>query len=341
MLTRARKVDGQPTVASRWLSRLETLTGKQALGRTPWADWHEALDRPDRITPCAAPAPRPPVETRPHELSVTQVETWMSDPYALYASKILRLKPLDPLDADPGAAERGTFIHQALDMFLKAHPRDIPRDAAERLEAYGRKAFGQILSRPSVWAFWWPRFQKVVDWFIETERARRKVAFTIGTEITGTKTFKGATGPFTLKAKADRIDRLIDGGIAIIDYKTGTVPTKRKREAGYAPQLPLETVLAASGAFPDVAPEIVHELAFWRLTGGDPAGEISYIPSEDIDRLADQALNGVLGLVEKFDDPETPYLSQPRPEYAGYGDYDHLARVKEWQGRDDGPEKKS
>jgi ATP-dependent helicase/nuclease subunit B len=137
-----------------------------------------------------------------------------------------------------------------------------------------------------------------------------------------------------LTATADRIDRLLNGGLAIIDYKTGVTPTKKKREAGYAPQLPLETVLAASGSFKDVPPELVHELAYWRLTGGEPAGEITPVPPEDIDRLADQALNGLLALVANFHDPQTPYLSQPRPDYAGYGDYDHLARVKEWQGRE-------
>jgi ATP-dependent helicase/nuclease subunit B len=334
VLTRARKVDGQPTVPSRWLSRLETLLGDTRLDRGSWAAWHESLDRPAKVTPTPPPAPRPPVEARPRKLSVTQVETWMSDPYALYAAKILRLRPLDPLDADPGAAERGIFIHHALDMFLNAHPRDLPKDAAERLEAYGRKAFGEALSRPSVWAFWWPRFQKVVEWFVEAERDRRRHAVTLATEVHGEKTLDDPSGPFVLTATADRIDRLLNGGLAIIDYKTGVTPTKKKREAGYAPQLPLETVLAASGSFKDVPPELVHELAYWRLTGGEPAGEITPVPPEDIDRLADQALNGLLALVANFHDPQTPYLSQPRPDYAGYGDYDHLARVKEWQGRE-------
>ena len=319
---------------SRWLSRLETLLDKHALDHGAWGAWHDALDRPAKVMPALPPTPRPPVEARPRALSVTEVETWMSDPYALYAAKILRLKPLDPLDADPGAAERGTFIHRALDMFLTAHPRDLPRDAIERLEAYGRKAFGEALSRPSVWAFWWPRYQKVVEWFVETERERRRHALTLATEVKGSKTLTDPSGPFVLTAKADRIDRLLDGGLAIIDYKTGGIPSKKKYESGYAPQLPLEAVLASSGVFPNVPPELVHELAFWRLSGGEPAGEIKPIPAEDIDTLADQALNGLLALVANFHDPRTPYLSQPRPDYAGYGDYDHLARVKEWQGRE-------
>ena len=39
----------------------------------------------------------------------------------------------------------------------------------------------------------------------------------------------------------------------------------------------------------------------------------------------------MLILLEQFARPETPYLSRPYPKFAkAFGDYDHLARVKEW-----------
>jgi hypothetical protein len=34
---------------------------------------------------------------------VTRIETWMRDPYDLYAERILKLTALDDLDSDPGA----------------------------------------------------------------------------------------------------------------------------------------------------------------------------------------------------------------------------------------------
>ena len=74
-----------------------------------WLDWQAKLDRPAAVRPIAPPAPCPPVAARPRTLSVTEIETWRRDPYAIYARHILRLKPLDPLDAEPGAAERGTL----------------------------------------------------------------------------------------------------------------------------------------------------------------------------------------------------------------------------------------
>jgi ATP-dependent helicase/nuclease subunit B len=92
---------------------------------------------------------------------VTRIEIWMRDPYAIYARHVLGLEALEPLDADPGAAERGTFIHHALDAFLKACPEELPEDAYERLLALGRAAFGAALERPRVRALWWPRFERV------------------------------------------------------------------------------------------------------------------------------------------------------------------------------------
>ncbi|WP_163364278.1 PD-(D/E)XK nuclease family protein, partial [Klebsiella aerogenes] len=67
------------------------------------------------------PRPRPPVEARPRELPVTGVEQWVRDPYATYARRILRLRPLDRPDAPVEAMARGTAIHAAFERFAKEH----------------------------------------------------------------------------------------------------------------------------------------------------------------------------------------------------------------------------
>src|SRR5690606_20223386 len=126
VLTRAAKVDGTPTVPSRWLARLDAVLGSRALPAHPALAWFGALDTPDAVRPVSRPAPRPPVAVRPRRLSVTQIQTWMRDPYAIYARHILRLKALDPIDADPGAADKGTIIHAVLDRFLNAYPDRLP-----------------------------------------------------------------------------------------------------------------------------------------------------------------------------------------------------------------------
>jgi ATP-dependent helicase/nuclease subunit B len=298
--------------------------------QSKWLAWQERLDAPIDPIQVKAPAPCPPVVARPRQLSVTQIEALVRDPYSVYARHILRLKALDPIDADPGAMERGTLIHRALDDFLKAHPEQLPADALDRLLAIGRKAFAETLTHPGIAAFWWPRFERIAAWFIATERERRRVATAVLAEIAGKLQIDAPAGPFTVTAIADRIERLAAGGLVVVDYKTGTPPTKRDVASGFAPQLPLEGVIAEAGGFAGLDSRRVEALEFWRLSGGVPPGEVCPA-AEDGPGVLAAARNGLSALVSAFDDPTTPYLSRPFGDRdARTPDYDHLARVKEW-----------
>jgi ATP-dependent helicase/nuclease subunit B len=339
VLTRADRIEGTPTRPSRWLLRLETVLRAAGLDRylpslgAP-VSWQTQLDDPGHPPrPIEPPAPRPPVAARPRSLAVTDVETWMRDPYGLYARKILRLRALDPLDADPGAAERGEFIHRALDDFVRRFPDALPDEAEATLLALGREAFGAALERPGVRAFWWPRFERIARWFLVKEAERRPLLSASRTELKGRLSLEGGAAPFELIAKADRIDRRRDGGLAILDYKTGTVPDAQDVALGFSPQLPLEAAMAAAGGFAGIDAAPVTELAFWRLSGGDPAGEVKPVAKDAaaLGALAAEALAGLRELVRRFDDRATPYRAVPRPERAPrYSDYAHLARIKEW-----------
>ena len=337
-LTRARRIEGTPTIPSRWLARLDALLAAGTGGgpalramEPVLLAWWAALDRPAGPPgPWPAPAPRPPVAARPRRLSVTRVETWIADPYSVYARDILRLRPLDPVDADPSAAERGSVIHRILDAFVREHPDALPADAEERLLALGRAGFEAAGARPGVLAFWWPRFERIARWLVTEERKRRPAALPLATEVDGALDLDAPAGPFRLTAKADRIDATEAGGLEIIDYKTGAVPSKKHVGDGRRPQLSLEAAIAAAGGFEGVAAAPVAALAYWRLSGAESAGEITAIGG-DAEALARDALAGLQALVARFDDPATPYRPVPRPALAPrWNDYAHLARHKEW-----------
>jgi ATP-dependent helicase/nuclease subunit B len=240
---------------------------------------------------------------------------------------VLRLRALDPLDQDPGAAERGSAVHRALHRFVCEFPEVLPAAALDRLLAIGRAEFGALLDRPGFRAFWWPWFERVARQFIAVERRRRGDWTPLRTEVHGRLELAAAAGPFTLTAIADRIDRGRDGALDVIDYKTGAVPSSREVALGLAPQLPLEAALARAGGFADVPACDEVQTGYWplRRDAGGPK------PLHDAARLADAAMAGLQALIAAFDAAETPYLCCPRPSQAPrFNDYELLARRPEW-----------
>jgi ATP-dependent helicase/nuclease subunit B len=335
IVTRSLKQDGAPTVPSRWLMRLENMLkgfgheGLLARG-DPYLEWARAMDAPRLYAPLKEPEPRPPVEARPRQISVTEVERWIRDPYGLYARRILSLEPLDPIDADASAMDRGNIIHNALEAFIDEYPIDLPDMPLDRLIEIGRKTFEAQSAQPDIWLFWWPRFEAIADWFIKREQSRRPGTMPLAWEVRGQMSFEAPAGPFTLTAKADRFDRFEDGRAGLYDYKTGTAPTNKLVSSGLAPQLPLEALMVGEGGFEGIAKPDLCEVAFLELKGGDPAGK-TVLVTEDLNELILRTQEGLRARIALFDDADTPYRSRVRPMFdAQVGPYDHLARVKEW-----------
>ena len=347
LLTRAEREGGAPTVPSRWLARLDALFGYDPesgaappeyiqRGRRTWLAWAEQLDQTDEYRPWPAPSPRPPVAARPTTLSVSRIEQWRRDPYGLYARRILDLEPLDPLEQELGAAERGSRLHDALDEFLKTYPSGrLPPDALALFEAMGERHLQTVLAAPAERAFWWPRFKKLAAWFVKTENDRRAA----GTRLLASES-KGAVtlGPLTVEARADRIDEIEPGGWEIIDYKTGRVPSPRELEKLFAPQLLLEAVIAGHGHFDKVKgpPRTVH-LSYWQANGLGDGGAVKEIKDSDV--LIPQMMALVQRMAEHFANPATPYEPSLWPEFGPhFNDYEHLERTAEWSSTGGGTE---
>jgi ATP-dependent helicase/nuclease subunit B len=343
ILTRSLKDGGAQTVASRWLMRLENmLAGLDASelleSDTPWLAWARGLDMPEDYAPVSEPRPTPPVEARPRSLSVTEIETWLRDPYAIYARHVLGLRDLDPLDAPVGAATRGTVVHRALERFVAAHTEGVSGDDLDALIEEGRKAFEEEGVSAEVLAFWLPRFARLSRWFIDFEIEQRAEARPQGLEVKGKMIFDGPAGPFELKARADRIDLFTDGSAGLYDYKTGQVPSGAQVKALLAPQLPLEAMMVLAGGFEGIGKPQVREIAHLQVSGGKVPGRVIG-HNKDIEDLAERASEALENFIATYDDPAMPYRSRILPMFeASEGSYDHLARVKEWSvyGAEDG-----
>lgn len=339
-LTYPAKRGGAPTVVSRFVQRLAAVAGaplwEQALGRGErYRDLCRSLDAPAvPPRPIARPAPRPPLAARPVSLSVTDIEHWLRDPYTIYAKHILKLPRLDPVDDRVGAAERGSIIHGAIGDFARAYADVLPDDPYGELLRFGERHFAPLKDFPEARAFWWPRYERIARWFVDFESRRRANIAAAHAEIRGELPIATGSRAFRLTGRADRIERLVDGGYAILDFKTGAPPSNKQVQIGIAPQLTLEAAMLRNGGFPGLSGGgSIAELLYVRLDGGNPAGRECAVKFKDrsLDAAADEALERLKTLVVRFEDEATPYRALVLSMWSHrYGAYDDLARVKEW-----------
>ena len=339
-LSRAVKVDGVPTVPSRWLQRLNALAeaakaAPSIAPKQPFAEWARARDAAPSFAPADPPRPSPPVEARPRRHSVTRIEKWIANPYEIFAHHVLKLEALKPLGELPDNAMRGQIVHHALHQFALRHPDSLPDDIAGELIESADKLFAALGGSPRVEAFWRPGFARFARWFAGTEPARRNGVVRVAAEVDGELELAVERG-FRLSVRADRIDLCGDGSVVLYDYKTGRVPTVKQVEGLFAPQLPLEAAIVRSGGFVPLGAREVRGMRYIRVSGRGDGGEEQPAAKAAAGVLAEKALADLTRLIARFDRADMPYEAKRRPGTAfdriyDYDDYAHLARLAEWE----------
>jgi ATP-dependent helicase/nuclease subunit B len=332
LVTRARRDARAPTVASRFWLRLEAMTG--GIARAPeYRRWTTAIDRPAKLLPADRPRPSPPVADRPDKLAVTRLDRLKADPYAFYAQEMLKLSSLDPVDAEPSPAWRGTAVHTVLEKWAKEDRCD-PSKLAARAEAM----LDGIAAHPVLRALWAPRLREAINWIADEMLALMADG---RTPILAEEFGKAILDGITLYGKVDRIDWLADGSLAIIDYKTGMPPATKQVAAGFAMQLGLLGLIAERGGFEGIK-GTAGAFEYWSLAQKDgqlgfvsPAtGKRSGLDPADFTELARRNFQEAAA---KWLTGEEPFVARLHPELAPYGDYDQLMRLDEWYGRQEGP----
>jgi ATP-dependent helicase/nuclease subunit B len=337
LITRARRGSGGPAVASRFWLRLKAMAGPQWKSAQRYAMLAQAMDAPGAHRPAERPAPAPPVSVRPKLIPVTDVDRLKADPFAFYAKRVLRLTRLDPVDADAGPAWRGTAVHDILQRWAEAGTLD-PADLEER----ARAMFDQPEVHPLLKALWQPRLIEAIRWIAaEVVKDKAEGRTILAVEREGRADIAGVT----LMGKADRIDRLADGRIGIIDYKTGKPPSARQVKAGFSLQLGLLGIIAEMGGFDGLGSQPkAGDFEYWSLAKKgdqfgyrerpvDPLGKRDKIVTDQFTAHAHEHFEE---LANAFLLGTAPFRAEMNPEVANYGDYDQLMRLEEWYGRDDG-----
>lgn len=346
ILTRSARAGDAPALASRWLQRLKTFAGKEPVammarrGRD-LLHWARALDSAAPVPFASRPEPKPPLLVRPTRFSVTEIETLRRDPYAVYAKRVLGLAALEPLLRDPGAAERGTLFHDIVHAFALSGVDPDADEARDRLLGIGRAEFDKLELPSDIDAIWWPRFVRMAGNFILWERSRPRGVQSRLAEARAEATPVGVTGS-TLSGRADRIDLRAAGVADILDFKTGSSPSKAQSHTLLAPQLALEGALLLRGAFADAGVRVPAELAHVRMKPNGEVIEESILEynrqPKSAEALSGEAWKRLEQLLSYHGNETNGYLSRALPFREGdmAGDYDHLARVLEWSAGGDG-----
>ena len=326
---------GGPVIPSRFVLRVKALLGEQAERHVETEALRLArmIDDGAPVPAHPRPQPMPSAEQRRVDLSVTGLDRLRGDPYEFYANAVLGLSRLDALDAEPSAAWKGEVAHLVMERWHRAG------EPVDGLHPIAQQVLVEKNAHPLMRALWWPRLSAALDTFRDLVLAHkthgRRV---IATEAKGGMDYRG----IKVHGRADRIDRLADGKLAVVDYKTGSPPTTRRVEEGFALQLGLVAMIAEAGGFKDLDDKVIHGEAqafeYWSMAKNkdgigytttplkEGSKRTGVLPDEFMPHTEDY-LNDAL---DRWILGTEPFTARLNPELGSYADYDQLMRLDEW-----------
>jgi len=174
-------------------------------------------------------------------------------PFRAFANHRLSARALPEPSYHLNAAQRGTVLHSALEhlwdslnssatllerdnLTLQNDISDAVRNALKPLETQRRDLFGDVYTATET-----RRLKRLLELWIKIEKARAPFEV-VATEKALVVNIAG----LPLRVRIDRIDRLNDDSLMLIDYKTGFCSTaKWQGERLEEPQLPLYSITMA------------------------------------------------------------------------------------------------
>ena len=110
-------------------------------------------------------------------------------------------------------------MHDLLEAWFKEDACD-----PAKLMTRAQDLIGEETIHPMLRALWAPRLLEAVDWIAgEVAKDRAVGRVPVLAEQSGEAEVAGVS----LYGRVDRIDRLPDGSLAIVDYKTGKAPARK------------------------------------------------------------------------------------------------------------------
>ena len=264
LITRRKEQDGEDVVASPWLETLQSFH-RIAFGDDLLDDeLAHLVSQPDTLVtnrqaplPAAQP-PHPaaaaPPDLLPKAVSASGYQQLVDCPYQFFAARCLGLEPPEVIREMLEKSDFGERVHRCLQAF-HAKVAGLPGPFAERITEANRadavrcleditaRVFAQDIEDNFLHRGWLKRWRDLIPDYVDWQMQRAQDWTVGGTELNVEAA--GVSGP-GLKGRLDRLDEG-PGGVAIIDYKTGRIPSDQDVTDGEAVQLPFYASLAEAG----------------------------------------------------------------------------------------------
>jgi ATP-dependent helicase/nuclease subunit B len=276
------------------------------------------------------PTPSLPSARIPSTLSARAHQRLLDCPYQFYAVDGLGLRALDDVRDEMEKADYGENVHRILHAFHTG-VEGLPgpwsagaigpanrAQAVELLRELGRRVFGYDIDKRLNTRGWHLRWENFIEVYVDWQAQRARDWQVEATEITLERDLAIGERILTLKGRADRIDRGPDG-LAIIDYKTGAIPTAETVLSGEHAQLPFYALLH---------PDAVTEVLYAKLERDAVKTSVG-VKDEALSNLLRMLERRLRALIENID-RGAPLTAWGDPETCRFCRYEGLCRKEMW-----------
>ncbi len=255
----------------------------------------------------------------PEVISVTDIEMLIRNPYSFYAKKILNVRSRDMIGQEPKISEFGSFVHKVLEQYSKNYNK-LESNKVGLISDISNNILHNTILPTYTQKIWQIKFTPIAESFIEFDEQRRNGCKYIYSESRGEISLNIGGQELTIIGVADRIEIDEFGAAVIIDYKTGSLPSKKDVESGLSPQLIIEALMLQEGGF-GIEVHSVKQVTYVKISSSKPIIQTLEI---DITREElDHHKQGMMRLLEY-------YITNKSFSYdidlLKHDDYAHLAR---------------
>ncbi len=340
LLTWRRTESGEATLPSPWTERLVAFH-RLAYGAEPEdADLRRLLlemrtDLYRRAAPLPGttevPAPPLPRSRVPAAMSAGAHQRLLDCPYQFYVADGLGLRALDDVRDEMEKADYGESVHRILHAFhtgVKGLPGpwrggalgpENRAKAVELLRELGRRVFGYDNDKRLSTRGWHVRWENFIETYVDWQAQRARKNWQVeSTEQTLEREIAIGSRTLRLHGRVDRIDRGQDG-LAIIDYKTGTIPTPDTVLAGEQAQLPFYALLH---------PNAITEVLYAKFERDAIRTNVG-VKDEELANLVTLIGGRLRALIEKID-RGAPMTAWGDPQTCRFCRYEGLCRKEMW-----------